>query len=145
MQQLTITASQETFDRYNNPLTIRVLDDEEDECIDSPKSSLSPWPHIDMCPSPPAPAKTPETDARALFEKASAAFDQTKTAFREEGWKEDAPSKFDYGGKRNKKGMPDKRTAAGKVWFEKQRETELITALQKVVDKCNSWSWRGSK
>ena len=58
---------------------------------------------------------------------------------REEGWQKEAPSKFVYNGKRNKKGMPDKRTAAGKEWFQKQREEELKTALRKVINKCNSW------
>jgi hypothetical protein len=124
-----------------NPLSIRVPSDGSDGCIDLSKSGHTPL----LCPPPPSPTETTQIDARKLFEQASNAFNNTKIALREEWWDENAPNKHLYAGKRNKHGFPDKRTKAGKMWFYKLRETELTEALQKVVDKCNSFSWRGSK
>ena len=153
-QSVTQSAIKMHSSRERNPLCILVPGDD-----DTPSTACSscgggspnsPWPQIDEVTqdsnTPPLPSGT---DPRVLFEKAAAAFNQAKPRWdmisREEGWQKEAPSKFVYNGKRNKKGMPDKRTAAGKEWFQKQREEELKTALRKVINKCNSWPWRGSK
>ena len=200
MQHFTQTITSDTFERFNNPLTIQVEEQgpccsakakigAQEPCVCHLKPSthrdqwewlirdakrngdklltapwwgrpdyMSPWPDHEECPAPPSPAETPpapstlspwpsldeseiqesptHTDPRVLFEQASAAFDLAKP--REEGWAKDAPSKFDYTGKRNKKGMPDKRTAAGKAWFQQQREEELKTALSKVLKRHSS-------
>lgn len=205
MQHFTQTITSDTFERFNNPLTIQV--EEQGPCCSAkakigaqepcvchlkpsahrdqwewlirdakrngdkllsgnkgPDGAFMPHPTKDEeersvpCPAPPSPAETPpapstlspwpsldeseiqesptHTDPRVLFEQASAAFDLAKP--REEAWAKDAPSKFDYTGKRNKKGMPDKRTAAGKAWFQQQREEELKTALSKVLKRHSS-------
>ena len=211
MQHFTQTITSDTFERFNNPLTIQVEEQgpccsakatigaqepcvchlkpstyrDQWECLireakrngddllsgnKGPGGALMPWPTEDeeermiSCPAPPSPAETPpapstlspwpsldeseiqesptHTDPRVLFERASAAFDQAKPRWelmsREEGWEKEAPSKFDYTGKRNKKGMPDKRTAAGKAWFQQHREEELKTALRRVLDRRSS-------
>lgn len=142
-QTITQGAIEKYMPRSSNPLCIRVPDD--DETLSSACSSCggtpnSPWPQLDQytpasCPPPPS----PQEDPRAAFERASAAFDQAKPRWelmsREEGWKKEAPSKFDYKGKRNKNGMPDKRSAAGKAWYQNLREEELKAALRKVLNR----------
>ena len=147
IQSINQTVTQGAIEMYapreSNPLCIRVPDDDETSsvpCSSCSGTPNSPWPQLDQytpvsCPPPPS----PQDDARAAFERASAAFDQAKPRWemmsREEGWKKEAPSKFLYSGKRNKNGMPDKRSAAGKAWYQKQREEELKTALRKVLNR----------
>lgn len=147
MQRINQTVTQGAIKMYapheTNPLSIRVPDDDESSstaCSSCSGTPNSPWPQLDQyTPTFCRPSPSPREDARAAFERASAAFDQAKPRWdmmsREEGWKKEAPSKFDYTGKRNKKGMPDKRTAAGKAWFQQQREEELKTALRKVLNR----------
>ena len=120
MQPIQQTVTQQLVERYtpknDNPLVVplRILVPGDDD-------QLSPWP---------SPTAVPD-NARQLFERASDAF--TKT-FREEGWVKEAPTKFEYTGKRNKHGMPDKRTKVGKAWYQQQREEELKAALRKVLN-----------
>ena len=114
MQQSNQTVTQKLVERYtpknDNPLRILVPGDDDE---------FSPWP---------SPTTEPD-NACKLFEKASDAFVKS---FREEGWVEDAPTKFEYTGKRNKRGMPDRRTKLGKEWHKLRREEELKAALRKV-------------
>ena len=145
---MVLGAVQQFAPRVSNPLTIEVPEetydleelsqDDFDEEANAPPNS--PWPQLDQyTPVSCAPPPSPQDDARAAFERASAAFDQAKPRWelisREEGWKKEAPSKFDYNGKRNKNGMPDKRSAAGKAWYQKLREEELKAALRKVLNR----------
>ena len=142
-QTITQGAIEKYMPRESNPLCIRVPGDDDSPstaCSSCGGTPNSPWPQLDehtpaSCPPPPS----PQEDPRAAFERASAAFDQAKPRWemmsREEGWKKEAPSKFDYKGKRNKNGMPDKRSAAGKAWYQKLREEELKAALRKVLNR----------
>ena len=142
-QTITQGAIEKYMPRESNPLCIQVPDDDDSPsaaCSSCGGTPNSPWPQLDeytpaSCPPPPS----PQEDPRAAFERASAAFDQAKPRWemmsREEGWKKEAPSKFDYNGKRNKNGMPDKRSAAGKAWYQKLREEELKAALRKVLNR----------
>ena len=116
--------------RESNPLRILVPGDDDSPstaCSSCDGGPNSPWPQLDQY--------NPGDDARAAFERASAAFDQAKPRWdmisREEGWKKEAPSKFLYSGKRSKTGMPDKRTKAGKAWY---RDRELRAEILKATD-----------
>jgi len=145
-QYVVLGAIQQFAPRVSNPLTIEVPEetydleelsqDDFDEEANAPPNS--PWPQVDEY-TPQSCPPSPGDDARAAFERASAAFDQAKPRWemisREEGWKKEAPSKLEYEGKRNKNGMPDKRSAAGKAWYQKQREEELKAALRKVLNR----------
>ena len=143
IQSINQTVTQGAIEMYapraGNPLCIRVPDDDETSSV--PCSSCggtpnSPWPQLDQytpvsCPPPPS----PEDDARAAFERASAALTKPSPVgidFPRGRMEKEAPSKFLYSSKRNKNRMPDKRSAAGKACIKNSERRSQSSPSQGV-------------
>ena len=90
---------------------------------------FSPWPSPSASPDNQVQQSVSKEEAILAFEMASMRLNDIiakhKTAekvegdtldLRPESWSKNAPG-FEYKGKRTNKGMPDKRTRAGKEWY----------------------------